>query len=149
MFPEFLRENAHRSYRIRLQQLLGIPCCASDQDIHELIEYGFTPFMVISLCDLGVIAPLAHDQIVPLKTLRLRAARKQRLSVHESDRLFQHIHITAMAEVIFGDETKARRWLSKPICRFAGRRPYEMLSTSQGIREVEIVLIQLAEAYAF
>nr|WP_306108897.1 MbcA/ParS/Xre antitoxin family protein [Pseudomonas sp. ANT_J12] len=35
-----------------------------------------------------------------------------------------------MAEVLFGDETKARRWLSKSKERLAGRKPYEMLSTT-------------------
>jgi uncharacterized protein (DUF2384 family) len=54
-----------------------------------------------------------------------------------------------MAEVLFGDNIKARRWLSKPKSRFAGRKPLEMLSTLPGTREVEVMLIQVAEPFAF
>ena len=149
MFAEVMREDFYRSYRIRLELLLGIPRQASDQDIHELFEGGFMPNSVISLSDLRVLSPLARDQIIPLKTLRYRAARNQRLTVLESDRLFRFVHITAMAEVLFGDETKARRWLSKSKERLAGRKPYEILSTTPGTREVELMLIQTTEPFAF
>lgn len=124
------RSLPYRSYRIRLELLLGIPRHASDQDIHELFDGCFMPNSVISLSDLRLLSPLERDQIIPLRTLRDRAARNQRLTVYESDRLFRFVHITAMAEVLFGDETKARRWLSKSKERLAGRKPYEMLSTT-------------------
>lgn len=149
MFAEVMPGNVYRSYRIRLELLLGIPYDASDQDVHELIESGFTPDRITSLCDLGVISPFERDQIIALKTLRTRVVRNQRLTVYESDRLFRFVHITAMAEALFGDEMKARRWLSKSKDRLAGRRPLEMLSTIHGTREVEVMLIQVAEPFAF
>ncbi|EJM15420.1 Protein of unknown function (DUF2384), partial [Pseudomonas sp. GM21] len=40
-------------------------------------------------------------------------------------------------------------WLSKPKTRFSGHSPIAMLSTSQGTRQVEEVLIQLAEGLVF
>lgn len=43
MFAELiLKDPSYRSYRIRLELLLGIPRHASDQDIHELIEESVT-----------------------------------------------------------------------------------------------------------
>jgi len=148
MFAEVMRKDPYLSYRIRLELLLGIPRHNTDQDIHELIEAGFMPERVISLSDLRLLGPLERDQIIPLKTLRVRAARNQPLTVSESDRLFKFAHITALAQVIFGNEMKAMRWLSKSKERLAGRKPYEMLSTTPGIREVELMLIQASESFA-
>ncbi len=54
-----------------------------------------------------------------------------------------------MAEVLFESDEKAWRWLSKPKTRFSGKSPIAMLSTSQGTRQVEEMLIQLAEGLVF
>lgn len=149
MLANVMRVEVYHSYRNRLERLLGIPSSASDQDIHELIEAGFPFANLKELCDLGTITPLTRDQITKPRTLKAKVARSERLNLRESDLLFRYVHITAMAEVLFGDEIKARRWLSKSKDRFAGRTPLEMLSTLPGIREVEIMLIQVAEPFAF
>lgn len=148
MFAEVMRESAYRAYRARLGVFLPIPIDASDQDIHELIEAGFFAASVKLLCDLGILIGVGRDQIIPLKTLKKRLASGQRLTVNQSDRLFRVAHITAMAEVLFESDEKARRWLSKPKARFSGKSPIAMLSTSQGARQVEEMLIQLAEGLA-
>lgn len=149
MLAEVKRESAYRAYRARLGVFLPIPIDASDQDIHELIEEGFLAASVKVLCDGGTLSAAGRDQIIPLKTLKKRLANGQRLSVDQSDRLFRVAHITAMAEVLFESDEKARRWLSKPKTRFFGKSPIAMLSTSQGTRQVEEVLIQLAEGLFF
>lgn len=74
MFAEVMRENAYRAYRLRLKVLLHIPAEASDLDIHQLIETGFSADSVKTLCDIGTISPLERDQIMPLKTLKTRSA---------------------------------------------------------------------------
>jgi putative toxin-antitoxin system antitoxin component (TIGR02293 family) len=149
MLAEVMREGAYRAYRTRLGVFLPIPIDASDQDIHELIEAGFLAASVKLLCDRGTLSDAGRDQIIQLKTLKKRLANGQRLSVDQSDRLFRVAHITAMAEVLFESDEKARRWLSKPKTRFLGQSPIAMLSTSQGTRQVEEVLIQLAEGLVF
>ncbi|WP_145319687.1 antitoxin Xre/MbcA/ParS toxin-binding domain-containing protein [Pseudomonas sp. SJZ080] len=149
MFAEVMREDAYQSYRIRLESLLGIPRNACDQDVHKMIEAGFPTSRLKELYDLGMISTSERDQIIALRTLKARTAGKKRLTLHESDRLFRYVHITAMAEVLFGDKIKAKRWLSKPKDRFAGRKPLEMLSTFPGTREVEVMLIRVAEPFAF
>lgn len=149
MFAEVMRESAYRAYRARLGVFLPIPIGASDQDIHELIEAGFLAASVKVLSDRGKLSVAGRDQIIPLKTLKKRLANGQRLTVNQSDRLFRVVHITAMAEVLFENDEKARRWLSKPKTRFSGKSPIAMLSTSPGTRQVEEVLIQFAEGLVF
>ena len=60
MFSEITREDAYRAYRIRLETRLVIPRDASDQDIHELIEAGFSASSVNGLLTMGVISPHRH-----------------------------------------------------------------------------------------
>lgn len=149
MYAEILREPAYEAYRARLESLLNIPALASDQEIHDLIEAGFPAARVKALCDQGTMSPVERDQIIPLKTLKSRLVRGQALTVDESDRLFRSAHIIAMADALFGDEAKARRWLNKPKERFDGKPPIAMLSTIQGTRQVEEMLIQMAEGFSF
>lgn len=47
--------------------------------------------------------------------------------VDGSDRLFRAAHITAMADTLFGNDEKAKRWLSKPKDRFSEKSPMAML----------------------
>ncbi|PKH39736.1 antitoxin [Pseudomonas sp. 43NM1] len=149
MFAEILRENAYGAYRVRLEVLLQIPTDASDRDIHELIEAGFSAGNVKALCDFGRMSPLEHDQIISPKALKTKLARGQRLTVDESDHLFRVAHIIAMAQTLFGDDEKAKHWLYKSKDCFSGKSPIAMLSTIQGTRRVEEMLIQLAEGLAF
>jgi putative toxin-antitoxin system antitoxin component (TIGR02293 family) len=149
MFAEVMREPAYGAYRIRLESLLQIPTDASELEIHEIIQFGFDAGRLMKLCDQGDVTPLERDRIIPLKTLKTRVAKDQKLTVDESDRLFRAAHITAMADALFGNDEKAKRWLSKPKDRFSGKSPMAMLSTIQGTRQVEEMLIQLAEGFTF
>lgn len=54
-----------------------------------------------------------------------------------------------MAEMLFGNEAKAKRWLLKPKESLSGSSPITMLSTLPGTRAVEDLLIQVAEGYSF
>lgn len=149
MLAEVMREPVYGAYRARLEALLEIPANATPLEIHEMIQVGFAADRLMQLCEQGEVTPLDRDQIIPLKTLKTRVAKEQKLTVDESDRLFRAGHIIAMAETLFGNDDKAKRWLSKPKDRFSGRSPMAMLSTIEGTRQVEEMLIQLAEGFAF
>ncbi len=69
----------------------------------------------------------------------------QRLTAMESDKLFRAVHVTTLAETIFGGRDKARRWLEKPQKRFDGQAPLAMLTTTPGIWVVEKSLLHVAE----
>lgn len=114
MLAEVLRDNGYHEYRVRLHALLEIPELASDFEIHTRITHGFAATWLVKLTELGVFTPVERDQIIPLRTLKSRIERDQPLTVEESDRLFRSAHITAMAEAVFGDAAKAKRWLSSP-----------------------------------
>ncbi|TKJ72407.1 antitoxin [Pseudomonas sp. CFBP13508] len=149
MLTDTFREDSKRAYRLRLEQSLHIPIDASDQDIHDLIEAGFPASIVNHLYDHGTISVEARDLIISLKALKTKLMLNQRLTVDESDRLFRVAHTTAMAAVVFGDDEKAENWLTKPKSRFSGKNPIAMLSTTQGTRRVDELLIQLVEGLVF
>lgn len=65
----------------------------------------------------------SSHQIVSFNTLQRRLARGQLLTRGESDWLFRLAHVSAMAQVVFGDKHKAQRWLSKPNA-WRGKRPW-------------------------
>jgi putative toxin-antitoxin system antitoxin component (TIGR02293 family) len=149
MFAEVMRNNAYRAYRAQLEELLQIPTTASDQGIHALIEAGFSAERVMRLCELGELSPEEFSHIMSFSILGNRLSLGEPLTVAESDRLFRLVHIVTMAEVLFGNRKKARRWLSKSKERFSGEKPIALLSTSQGTRLVEEMLIQVSEGQAF
>ena len=148
MLAEVLRDAGYLAYRARLESLLEIPASASDLEIHSRITLGFPAARLMQLSEDGTVSPLERDQIIPLRTLKTRIDRHQLLTVEESDRFFRAAHIRAMADAVFGDPDKAKRWLSKPKERFAGGTPLQMLTTQQGANQVEEMLLQVAEGYA-
>lgn len=149
MFAEVMRDAGYAAYRTRLKALLGIPENATDNQIHQQILAGFPASRLVELCEQGDVSPIERDQIIPLRTLKTRLSREQPLTVDESDRLFRAAHITAMADTIFGVHNKAKRWLNKPKEQFSGETPMAMLLTLQGTRQVEEMLLQITEGYAF
>lgn len=149
MFAEVMRDAGYAAYRTRLNALLGIPEDATENQIHDSIVHGFPATRLIKLCEQGDVTPIERDQIIPLRTLKARLSKEQPLTVDESDRLFRAAHITAMAQTVFGNNNKAKHWLGKPKERFNGGAPMSMLSTIQGTRQVEDMLLQIAEGYAF
>jgi len=149
VFAGVLLDEAYHAYRIRLAASLNIPSTASDQDIHYIIVAGFSASLIQSLCDVGTIRPEERDRIIPLKMLPTKLVSNQLLTVDESDRLFRFAHITAMADVIFGDAEKAKQWLSKPISRFSGKSPTGVLTTTHGTHRVEQMLIEVNDGMSF
>lgn len=149
MLAQLLPENAYGTYRARLEAFLNIPMDASDQDIHQLIERGFPATALKAMCEVGRVGPAESEQILPSGTFAKRLALGQKLTVVESDLLFRLVHIIALAEALFGDEEKAKRWLCKAKVRLSGKAPMSMLSSLPGTRRVEEMLIQAAAGFTF
>ena len=149
VFAGVLRDDAYHAYRIRLEASLNIPSNASDQDIHDMIVAGFSASLIKVLCDDGTLSDEERDRIIQPKTLKTKLSANQLLTLPVSDRLFRFVHITAMAEVIFGDKVKAKQWLSKPKARFLGESPSSMVASTFGTHLVEEMLIQVSEGMSF
>jgi putative toxin-antitoxin system antitoxin component (TIGR02293 family) len=83
-----------------------------------------------------------YDIVIPARTLKHRKARKETLTADESDKLARVIRIYDHAVRVLGDRDKALHWLDKPLRRFSGRTPLQMLRTEFGARMVEEMLGQ-------
>lgn len=139
----------YHNYRVRMASLLHIPLAASDHDIHERIELGFPASVMKGLVDLGAIDLITRNRILPYRTFKRRLADDQRLTRNESNRLFQVVHVTAMAEALFGDSEKAKRWLTKPKRFLSGKSPGDLVFTTPGAHQVEQMLVRIGEGFSF
>jgi putative toxin-antitoxin system antitoxin component (TIGR02293 family) len=84
-----------------------------------------------------------HSLVVPKRTLARRQAAQEPLSVEETDKAVRLGRIDKMAEKIFGDASKAHRWLRKPKRSLGGEAPLTCLATEAGARAVEEMLNQI------
>lgn len=85
------------------------------------------------------------EVVIPLRTLKHRKSKNEPLSVDESDRLARVARIYELAVRVFGNPSKARKWLMNPKHRFEERTPLSMMRTDQGGRGVEEMLYQIDE----
>jgi putative toxin-antitoxin system antitoxin component (TIGR02293 family) len=84
----------------------------------------------------------------PRRTLQLRLAGNERLTLDESDRLARLIAAVDLATATFGDRKTAMEWMSKPKRRLEGSRPLDLLKTDAGTRLVEEILEQARHGFA-
>jgi putative toxin-antitoxin system antitoxin component (TIGR02293 family) len=81
--------------------------------------------------------------IIPERTQRHRKAKRQPLTVAESDRVVRLMRIQALAEDVFGDAEKANRWLRENLAILDGKPPLELARTESGARVVEQMLAKI------
>jgi putative toxin-antitoxin system antitoxin component (TIGR02293 family) len=122
---------------------LGASDIRSDADLARLVQQQLPVKSIQALVRGGLTDAEAHQLIVPRRTLAHRVAKKQRLSVDESDKAVRVARITAMAERTFGEPERAWRWLRKPKERFSGKAPIEMVGSEAGARLVEETIAQI------
>jgi putative toxin-antitoxin system antitoxin component (TIGR02293 family) len=84
-----------------------------------------------------------YDVVIPARTLKHRKARKEPLSLDESDKLARLARVYDQAVRVFGSRENALHWLSEPKRRFDGRAPLRLLRTEYGSRLVEEMLGQI------
>jgi putative toxin-antitoxin system antitoxin component (TIGR02293 family) len=82
--------------------------------------------------------------VIPQRTRRRRAAKKQPLTVDESDRAVRLLRIQTLAEEAFDDKDKAHRWLRRPLTAIGGETPLNVAQTEAGARLVETLLGKIA-----
>ena len=99
-------------------------------ELSELARHGFSEAEIFAL-------------VVPKRTLARRRARKESLTVEESDKALRLKRIAVQAEKVFGDPEKAHRWLRKSKRALQGQTPVEFLATEAGARAVEEMLYRI------
>lgn len=78
-------------------------------------------------------------EISPRSLGRLKKSRS-RLSITASDRLFRLARIVSLATLVLEDREKALNWLNTPQVGLGGRKPFDLIRTEAGTREVEDLL---------
>jgi putative toxin-antitoxin system antitoxin component (TIGR02293 family) len=82
--------------------------------------------------------------VIPSRTRRHRAEKKQPLTVEESDREVRLLRIQTVAEETFEDRDKAAVWLRRPLAELGGVSPLAVAETEAGARVIETVLAKIA-----
>ncbi|CAN7508237.1 type II RES/Xre toxin-antitoxin system antitoxin [Rhizobium sp. LjRoot254] len=100
------------------------------RSIEELKDYGFSSEELYKL-------------VAPRRTLARRLQKKEPLTVRENDNVQRIIHISEMADRIFGERAKAQRWLRKPSRALNGVVPLDLLASETGARLVEEELYRI------
>lgn len=83
------------------------------------------------------------ELIIPKRTLARRKARREALTVEETDKAFRLARISSEADRVFGDPAKSARWLRKPNAALGGNRPLDLLKSETGARAVDELLGQI------
>ena len=110
----------------------------------ETVEAGVSVATMSSFVEnSGLAFAEIYSVVIPARTLKHRRAHRQALSRDESDKLARLIRIYDQAMRVLGDQEKTLHWLRKPLRRFTGRTPLEMLRTEFGARMVEEMLGQM------
>lgn len=95
----------------------------------------------------GVELKDIYETVIPARTLKHRRARREPLSVDESDKLARLVRVWTQAVSVLGDAPRATAWLHAPKHRFDGRTPMQMLRTEIGGRMVEELLGQIESGF--
>lgn len=96
------------------------------------------------LTEAGVSEQEIERFVIPQRTRRHRAYRRQPLTVEESDRAVRLMRVQTLAEETFGDKEKANRWLRRPLNELGGETPLVVAQTEAGARVIETILGKIA-----
>jgi putative toxin-antitoxin system antitoxin component (TIGR02293 family) len=96
------------------------------------------------LAQAGLSEQKIEKFVIPQRTRRHRADKKQPLTVDESDRAVRLLRVQTIAEETFGDTDKANRWLRRPLTELRGESPLAMAQTEAGARVIETILGKIA-----
>jgi putative toxin-antitoxin system antitoxin component (TIGR02293 family) len=82
--------------------------------------------------------------VIPQRTRRHRADKKQPLTVDESDRAVRLMRVQSLAEETFADPNKANLWLRRPLMELGGETQLVVAQTEAGARVIETILGKIA-----
>jgi putative toxin-antitoxin system antitoxin component (TIGR02293 family) len=116
---------------------------ASDADLARLVNHRIPLRVLTCIKRIGFSDQEIWRYIIPARTQRHRKARKERLTVDESDRLVRLTRIQALAEDVLGDAEKANRWLREALRILDDKTPLDVAQTDSGARVVEQILAKI------
>ena len=132
----------------RLREFLAVTPLDTEQDVARLVEDRLPLTALDALRAIGLTDEEVFALVLPRRTLSHRRARRERLSVDESDRVVRILRVTAAGEGVFGERDRFWRWFRTPNAQFDGRTPLSLLTTDAGARVVEDMLVAIDEGFA-
>jgi putative toxin-antitoxin system antitoxin component (TIGR02293 family) len=132
----------------RLEQMLEVERLDSEQDLVRLVEARLPTRALEALREAGFSDEEIYALVLPRRTFSHRVARRERLSLDESDRIVRILRVTAFGESVFGEPERFWTWFRAPKRRFDGRSPLSLLGTAAGARVVEDLLGAIDEGFA-
>ena len=120
----------------------------TDQDLVRLVEAGLPTQVIEGLRRSGLADEEIYSLILPRRTLTHRVARREALSLEESDRVVRLARIAAFGERVFADRERFWRWFRAAKRQFNGRTPLDMIGTEAGARLVENLLGAIDHGFA-
>src|SRR5580704_12321772 len=115
----------------------------SDADLARVVQKRIRLKVLGHLVRAGFSKQEIHTLVIPARTWRHRQAKREPLSIEESDRVVRLARIQAAAEDVFGDAQKANRWLREPLGVLDSKSPLEVAQTESGARLIEQLLAKI------
>jgi putative toxin-antitoxin system antitoxin component (TIGR02293 family) len=115
----------------------------SEADFARIVSRRLPLKVLSNLRRSGFSSQEIRSLIIPAHTQRQRAAKKQPLTVDESDRLVRLTRIQSIAEDVFADPVKANRWLRQSLGILGDKPPLKIAQTDAGARVVEQILAKI------
>jgi len=116
---------------------------SSEADLARVVGRGIRLGVLEHVQRAGFSKQEIEHFIIPARTLRHRRAKRQPLSIEESDRVVRLTRIQSLAEDIFGDIEKANLWLRQRLGILDGKTPLEVARTESGARLIEQILAKI------
>lgn len=146
-YKDATRDQRANQERVMFSWLLSRSQPISDMDIVNLVRDGLPVSVIELFINEGVTQQEVYGLVAPRRTLDHRRAKSEPLSPVESDRAVRLARVVAQAESVFDNKEKAMAWLRRPMRRFEGHSPIQMLETDVGSRLVEEALVQIDEGF--
>src|SRR5271157_1542917 len=127
----------------QIGEWLGVRAPHTEQQVLELIERQLPTSSINRVLALGLTRSEVDSLVIPLRTLQHRRARREKLTVEESDRIMRLLRLLSHAESVYGSRERTLGWLRHPRTRLGERTPLNLLKTDVGSRIVEEMLVQI------
>jgi len=129
----------------QISEWLGVQRLESEQQLIEIVEHRLPVSSISRLLALGFTRAEVETLVISQRTLQHRRARREKLTIDESDRVLRVMRQLSQAEEVYGSRERALAWLRRPHPRLGDRAPVELLNTDTGSRTVEELLVQIDE----